>query len=272
MKRDQSELKIAFNGAGSMAEAIIRGLIEKGVMKPQQIFALNNSNTKRLESLKSRYGIHASNEPATKVDYLKSADIIVMAMKPKDAAAAFQYLGTVIPDDVMLVSVIAGMSISTMQELLQRRIPIVRTMPNTSSTIGLGATGVSYSGSVTSEQQELARTLFQAIGIVAEVEEPMLETVTGVSGSGPAYVYYFIEAMVKAGVEGGLSPESALELTVQTVLGAAQMVKHTMEDPAVLRKKGDFSRWNHPGRYRKAGCLPVYRGNCTSGIPCSREV
>jgi pyrroline-5-carboxylate reductase len=114
---------------------------------------------------------------------------------------------------------------------------IVRTMPNTSSTIGLGATGISFSSTVSNGQRLLAETMFQSIGLTAVVEEPLLDAVTGVSGSGPAYVYYLMEAMIEAGLSLGLSEEAARELTVQTVLGAAHMVKATNENPAELRRK-----------------------------------
>ena len=105
-------------------------------------------------------------------------------------------------------------------------MPIVRTMPNTSSTIGLGATGMSFSSKVNDTFKQLAIQMFEAVGIVTIVAEEKLEIVTGVSGSGPAYVYYFMEAMIKAGIEGGLSEEDAHQLTLQTVLGAAHMVQH----------------------------------------------
>lgn len=110
-------------------------------------------------------------------------------------------------------------------------------MPNTSSTIGLGATGISFSESVNDEQRNLALTMFNAVGLSAVVEEPLIEAVNGVSGSGPAYVYYLMEAMIDAGVQLGLSPEAAKDLTVQTVRGAAEMVFSTGENPGELRRK-----------------------------------
>jgi pyrroline-5-carboxylate reductase len=114
---------------------------------------------------------------------------------------------------------------------------IARTMPNTSSTIGLGATGISFSPAVTEAQRELALAMFRAVGTVAVVNEPLLEAVNGVSGSGPAYVYYLMEAMIAAGVDLGLTEEASRELTVQTVRGAAEMVRLTGEQPAELRRK-----------------------------------
>jgi pyrroline-5-carboxylate reductase len=110
-------------------------------------------------------------------------------------------------------------------------------MPNTSSNIGLGATGISFSSDVSESQRKAALDIFSSVGIVCAVEESRLDIITGVSGSGPAYVYYLIESMVKAGMEGGLTADQARDLTIQTVLGAAQMVKMTKEEPEILRKK-----------------------------------
>ncbi|KIL40044.1 pyrroline-5-carboxylate reductase [Gordoniibacillus kamchatkensis] len=229
--------RIAFVGAGSMAEAIIRGLTETGVADPGRIAVVNRSDSGRLEQLHARYGIRTSNDANTKYDMIAEADIVVMAMKPKDVEATFRDLKHAISSKQLLVSVIAGLSIAKIAALLETSAPIVRTMPNTSSTIGLGATGMAFSANVSPEQKELALGIFEAVGIVSVVAEPLLDIVTGVSGSGPAYIYYFMEAMTKAAVEGGLSAEEAQRLTLQTVLGAARMVELTQEHPAELRRK-----------------------------------
>lgn len=228
---------IAFVGAGSMAEAIFRGLIEKKIADPNKISVINRSDNEKLERLRERYGVQVSADPNRKADMIAQADIVVLAMKPKDAEASFRELKSQVSGRQLLVSVIAGLAIAKIAALLETDAAIVRTMPNTSTTIGLGATGVSFSSNVTSEQKELALALFESVGIVSVVDEPLLDIVTGVSGSGPAYVYYFMEAMTKAAVEGGLTDEQARLLTLQTVLGAAHMVELTGEDPAELRRK-----------------------------------
>lgn len=228
---------IAFVGAGSMAEAIFRGLIEKNVADPSRISVINRSDNEKLERLRERYGVQVSFDANGKAEMIEQADILVLAMKPKDAEASFRDLKSQANGRQLIVSVIAGLSIAKIAALLETNAAIVRTMPNTSSTIGLGATGVSFSSGVTPEQKGLALALFESVGIVSVVDEPLLEIVTGVSGSGPAYVYYFMEAMTKAAVEGGLTDEEARRLTLQTVLGAARMVELTGEDPAELRRK-----------------------------------
>lgn len=228
---------IAFIGAGSIAEAIFGGLIEKEMTAPEQIFAVNQQNDERLARLRAAYGIRATREPRERDQAIRDADIVVLNMKPKDAAGGISGIRHLLRPDQLIVSVIAGLSIATLEHLLGGPFAIVRTMPNTSSTIGLGATGVSFSAAVSSAQRETALTMFRAIGEVCAVEEKQLDIVTGVSGSGPAYIYYFMEAMIAGGVEGGLTEEEARALTVQTVLGAARMVQTTSEPPSELRRK-----------------------------------
>jgi pyrroline-5-carboxylate reductase len=229
--------KIAFIGAGSMSEAIIRGLVQQKIAQPELVFAMNRSNKEQLAALKEQYGIRIVLEPGDKETFIREADIVVVAMKPKDVRQAFSEFNTLLRPDQLLVSVVAGLSLATMSMLVPEGMPIVRTMPNTSSTIGLGSTGICSSDSVTPELQQMALAMFNAIGEVCVVPEDMMNMVNGISGSGPAYVYYFMEAMIAQGIAGGLEPDLAKSLTVQTVLGAAAMVKATKEDPAELRRK-----------------------------------
>lgn len=229
--------KIVFIGAGSMAEAIIRGMIQQEIALPEYVYAMNRSNADQLQALKERYGIRCVFEQSQKDEVIREADIVVVAMKPKDVRQAFAGFSSQLRPNQLLVSVIAGLSLATISVLVPEGMPVVRTMPNTSSTIGLGATGICYSDSVTPALQKMALAIFKAIGEVSVVPEAMMNMVNGISGSGPAYVYYFMEAMIAHGIEGGLPPELARNLTVQTVLGAAAMVKTTQEDPAALRRK-----------------------------------
>ncbi|WP_314585482.1 pyrroline-5-carboxylate reductase [Paenibacillus terrigena] len=237
MKSSIAGQQICFYGAGSIAEAIVRGLLDKNIAAPKQMTLLNRQNQARLQELEARYHVQTTNEPAAKEQALREASIIVLAMKPKDAAKALMEIRPLVNPQQLIISVIAGLSIGTMQELLESHNPIVRTMPNTSSTIGLGATGMCFSASVNAIQQQIALNMFEAIGVVSVVKEKQMDIVTGVSGSGPAYVYYLIESMIEAGIQGGLSIEQARNLTIQTLIGAAHMVQSTGEDPAELRRK-----------------------------------
>lgn len=229
---------ITFIGAGSMSEAIIRGLLAGGLCTSEQIKVHNRANVGRLFELAERYGIHPALSDDQKQQHIREADILFLCMKPKDAAEALRTLATLIRPEQLIVSVIAGLSIQTIARLLNvSRVQIVRSMPNTSATIGLGATGVSFGEHVTAEHRKLALAMFAATGIAIEVEESLLAAVTAVSGSGPAYIYAMMEAMIAAAVAQGLAPEDAHKLTVQTVLGAASMVQATGEQPAELRRK-----------------------------------
>lgn len=230
-------MNICFYGAGSMAEAMARGLIDRQLIAPERISMLNRSNAERLTELNGKYGVSTVLQGESNEHYLRGADIIFLAMKPKDAVEAIGAIRPLISPNQLIISVIAGLSIQSIELLLGGKLPIVRSMPNTSSTIGLGATGISYSEAVTTAQRSIAEAMFQSIGINAVVEESLQESVTGISGSGPAYVYYFMEAMMKAAEELGLESDMARELIVQTVLGAAEMVRQTGEDPAELRRK-----------------------------------
>lgn len=232
------EERICFFGAGSMAEAVARGLIARAVIAPAHITFLNRSDQSKLEQLKQLYGTPGTNDPVEKEQVLRTSPIVILAMKPKDAAEALQQLGTLLSPQAMVVSMIAGLSIDTLRSLLNRpEQPVVRTMPNTSSSIGLGVTGVSFSDGLSKQQRRSARLLFEAVGTVVETEENKIDALTGISGSGPAYVYYMMEALIEAGVLGGLERGQAREMAVQTVLGAAQMVRQTGEEPADLRRK-----------------------------------
>lgn len=234
-----SEQSIVFLGAGSMAEALLRGIVEAKLVPPSAVSVLNRSNRARLEQLQASYGIRVPemNNDAERRRIVGEADIIVLAMKPKDASGGIREFQDVLRPQQLLVSVVAGLSVHTMETLLGRPQPIVRTMPNTSSTIGLGATGLACSASVSSGQRDMAVQMLEAVGKAVMLDESQLNLVTGVSGSGPAYVYYLMEAMIEAGVEGGLAPQDARTLVLQTVLGAARMVEATGENPSELRAK-----------------------------------
>ncbi|MEK3881401.1 pyrroline-5-carboxylate reductase [Paenibacillus sp. PL2-23] len=230
-------MHISFYGAGSMAEAIARGLISEELVAPGKISMLNRSNAERLNELHGRYGVLTVQQGSSNESYLQEADIVFLAMKPKDAAEAIAAIAPLLSPKQLIVSVIAGLSIASLEKLLGSDMPIVRTMPNTSSSIGLGVTGISYSSNVTEQQRVITEAMFQSIGMNAVVEESLQDSVTGVSGSGPAYIYFIMEAMMRGASELGFDEATAKELVVQTVLGAAQMVKETGESPQELRRK-----------------------------------
>ncbi|PDO11660.1 MAG: pyrroline-5-carboxylate reductase [Candidatus Reconcilbacillus cellulovorans] len=231
-----SETSILFLGAGNMAEALVRGLCESGAADPVRICVLNAVDAEKRVRLAERYGVRTGSVGSDLADEARRADWIVLAMKPKDVGRALSDLVPHVSEGHLVISVVAGLSIGAIQRAIGRR-PVVRTMPNTSSTIGLGATAVAFSPEVTDQQAKLVLELFRTVGLVETVAEPFLDAVTALSGSGPAYVYLLMEAMAAEAAAQGLDPGCALRLATQTALGAAEMVRKTGEHPAELRRR-----------------------------------
>lgn len=226
--------RIGFLGAGSIVEAMLSGIVKKELLPARRISITNRNNMERLVQLADCYGVCAQQD---KYEVARSSDILILAIKPKDTAEALRDLRGIVRPDQLVISVVAGVSTSLIGEWLGTDCPIIRTMPNTSSAVGLSATGLCANPFVKPEHRELATRLFEAIGTVHEVAEEELDIITGLSGSGPAYIYYLVEAMMGAGATAGLDREMARQLTLQTVIGAAHMLLDTREEPAILRKK-----------------------------------
>lgn len=224
--------KVVFVGAGSMAEAIIAGIVHQSVMPATEVFVMNKSDEERLINLQQTYGVSIVRPDRRE---LAQAELIILATKPKDVQQAMQDISHLLQDNTAVLSVIAGVSISTIEKGVGSRA-IARSMPNTSATIGLSATGIAYNSSVSLDMKQRITNLLSAIGIVEEVEEDALHLVTALSGSGPAYVYYMAEALEEAALAKGLSKEIARELIIQTLLGAATMLKETQNEPCELRR------------------------------------
>lgn len=228
------DVVIGFLGAGSMAEALLQGLITAGLTTPERLWVTNRSNQDRLARLAKGLGVHTTSDKAEIVDV---AELLVVACKPKDVPALLGEVGGLTRPGQVVLSVAAGVSTATLAEGLRAGVQVVRAMPNTSSLVRQSATAVSAGPGATAEALALCHELLEAVGKVVEVPESMLDAVTGLSGSGPAYVYAMVEALTEAGVAAGLPVAVAGELAVQTVLGAANMLRQTGEDPAVLRQR-----------------------------------
>ncbi|WP_416827136.1 pyrroline-5-carboxylate reductase ProI [Ectobacillus polymachus] len=226
--------KLAFVGSGSIAEAIIAGLIRTHYVEPEQIIVSNRSNKDRLTYFAETYGVNGTQD---KMELLKEANVVCFAMKPKDVIGAIASIKPFIREDQLILSLVAGVDSSSITHLLGKNNPIVRVMPNTSAAILKSATAISPSKHATQEQLSLARELFETIGMVSIVDEEQMHAVTALSGSGPAYIYYVVEAMEKAAMQIGLSEEIATPLILQTLLGAADMLKTSAKHPSQLRKE-----------------------------------
>ncbi|WP_299510440.1 pyrroline-5-carboxylate reductase [uncultured Rummeliibacillus sp.] len=224
---------IVFAGAGSMAEALIHGWVKEGVVLPKSIYVMNKSDQQKLQRLADTYGVQIV---CGSRDIVKKADCLILAMKPKDIQHAMEDLAPFLPSNTAILSVVAGVSMNTIEASLGKR-PIARIMPNTSATIGMSATGVAFNPSVTSSLKDEFMHMLEAIGLVIEVQEDELHAVTALSGSGPAYLYYLVEAFEQAGMKFGLNQEVVRKLAVQTIAGAAEMLKQSSEEPTELRRK-----------------------------------
>ncbi|MGI9951127.1 pyrroline-5-carboxylate reductase [Moorellaceae bacterium AZ2] len=234
--------KIGFIGAGAMGGALIQGLLASQLVPPEKIVAFDISR-ERLEELAQKHGLR----PATGgSQVLEEADIIVVAVKPQTMAEALKALS--FKESHLVISVAAGITLKQLEGWIGPGVPIMRAVPNTPALVGEGITVLAGNRLVTPEQEKAALAIFASVGEALLLPEDQLDAVTGLSGSGPAYVYLFIEALADGGVLCGLGRETALKLAAQTVLGAARMVLNTGEHPAVLK-----SRVTSPGGTTIAG-------------------
>lgn len=225
-------MKVACIGAGSMAEAMISGIVDKEFTPAKDIVVMNRSDEAKLTRLQEEYGVSITRDPGR---LLEGASVILFAVKPKDAKEALDHMRPFFRKDALFISVLAGISISFLESELPAGCAIARAMPNTSASIGLSATAVAFNSAVTKAQKELCLGLFSSIGIAAEVEERQLDAVTGLSGSGPAYIYYIVEAMERSAAEAGLDKETARWLIIQTLAGAAEMLARSTKNAGELR-------------------------------------
>jgi pyrroline-5-carboxylate reductase len=223
---------IGFIGGGNMGEALIKGLVKAAV--PAQNIRVAEPNESRARQLTERYGVNCSSDAAEVVQH---SDLIVLAIKPQIVPAAMPGIAAAFSDAKLLVSIAAGVTSRSLEEYFDGAPRVVRVMPNTPALSGAGATALCAGLHATKEDLAMAIHLFEGVGTVHVVSEAQMDAVTGLSGSGPAYVYMVIEAMAAGGVLEGLPMDTALALATQTVFGTALLVKESGEHPAVLRDK-----------------------------------
>ncbi|PMR67765.1 pyrroline-5-carboxylate reductase [Halomonas heilongjiangensis] len=225
--------RVTFIGAGNMASAIIGGMIDNG-FSPSAITATSPSDA-FLAPVHERFGIHTNTDNAAAVG---QADVVVLAVKPQMMRDVCEGLRDVVQRRrPLIISVAAGLPAEALEHWLGGDLAVVRCMPNTPSLVGAGAAGLFANANVSDEQRRLATELLEAVGLVEWVEEEsLLDAVTAVSGSGPAYFFLMLEAMEDAGVSLGLPAETARRLAMQTALGAAKMAQQSDKTPAELKR------------------------------------
>jgi len=224
-------LSIGFLGAGKMAVALARGFIRAHLVEPAQIIAGDPVAAARTAF---------AQETAAKVansnrEVVQSARVIILAVKPDQVSSVLAEVREHFTADHLLVSIAAGVPIAKLEGSLAAGARVIRVMPNTPALVGESATAFAPGKSATSADAELSRKLFSAVGAALPVKESLLDAVTGLSGSGPAYVYQFIEALSDGGVAAGLPRDVATKLAAQTVLGSARMVLETGQHPGALK-------------------------------------
>jgi pyrroline-5-carboxylate reductase len=235
---------IGFIGAGNMASAIIRGLIGTGTLPAQRILAAD-PDAKRLGTLESELGVRVS---ADNVHVVRESDVVVLATKPQTFPQVLPLVSGALSPDTLVISIAAGISTRLIEHAFPEGMRVVRTMPNTPALVGAGATAIAGGTHATDGDLDLAETLFRSVGLAVRVPEAQIDAVTGLSGSGPAYVFSMIEALRDAGTGEGLPEETALRLASQTVFGAARLLLEEGEPPEVLRQ-----RVTSPGGTTRAG-------------------
>jgi pyrroline-5-carboxylate reductase len=222
---------IAFLGAGNMAEALVKGLLRAGVAAPAEILCTDR-RADRLAELARRYGVRTSPDNRAAA---AEAGIVVLSVKPQVMNKLLAEIAPALDGSKLVVSIAAGVPLAAIERRVGHGVRLVRTMPNTPALVGAGATAISPGEHATDADLAQARALFDAVGRSVIVDEPLLDAVTGLSGSGPAYVFLVIEALSDAGVKMGLDRRTALDLAAQTVFGSAQLLIETGEHPGRLK-------------------------------------
>jgi pyrroline-5-carboxylate reductase len=221
---------IGFLGAGNMAEALIRGLLHGGVA-PAQIGA-SGPRADRMAELRETHGIRATTDNR---ELARASQILVLSVKPQILERVLREVHDAVQPGALVISVAAGIDTATIEGLLPGGARVVRSMPNTPALVRAAATAISRGLHATDDDLAVARFVFDAVGITVTLDESQLDAVTGLSGSGPAYIFLILEALADAGVKVGLSRRNAQRLAAQTVMGSAKMLLETDEHPGRLK-------------------------------------
>jgi pyrroline-5-carboxylate reductase len=249
-------MKIGFIGCGKMGSALIQGVLEAKVCQPEQVTVYDRV-AEPAEVLGTESGIRVA---SGNKEVAQVSDIVVLCVKPDDAERALSEAVSVL-DGKLLVSILAGTTIATLQGAAGKNCRVVRVMPNTAVLVQKGASAYATGEGVTEDDVAVVEQIFSSVGRAFRVKESLLDAVTGLSGSGPAYVYLFIEALSDGGVQMGLPRDLSTKLAVQTVAGAAEMVSQTMMHPALLREMV-----TSPGGTTVAGLAELEKAGLRSAV------
>jgi pyrroline-5-carboxylate reductase len=226
-----AKLTLGFLGAGKMAAALAKGFIRTGLAKPDQILASDPSETARATFAKEVGAKTTTANP----EVAMFANVLLLAVKPDQVGDALKETRDQFTERHLLISIAAGVPLSKLESSLGGGARVIRVMPNTPALVEASATAFALGKNATADDGQLAQKLFSSVGLAIQVKEPLLDAVTGLSGSGPAYAFLIIEALSDGGVTAGLPRDVATKLAAQTLLGAAKMVLETGQHPGALK-------------------------------------
>lgn len=223
--------RIGLLGGGAMAEALLTGIVESRLLPPERLF-VSDVQPERLEYLRSKLGV---NTISSNIELLRQIDIVIIAVKPYILPQVLEEIGPLVKDAQIVMSIAAGVPTGFIEGYFAGGTPVVRVMPNTPCLLGEGAIAVAGGRHALPEHIKKVEQICAQVGLVVSVGEELMDAVTGLSGSGPAYMYLIAEALSDAGVKAGLPRDIALKLSAQTMLGAARMILATGQHPARLK-------------------------------------
>jgi len=227
------EKKIGIIGGGNMGEALIRGIMNAGLIPKENLF-VSDVREDCLKGLRNTYGVPTFSSNS---EVVSKSEIIILAVKPQVMEKVLKDIASFVKPSHLIISVAAGITLRFLSQHLGEKAKIIRTMPNTPALVQEGATALCAGKGVREEDLRVAKEIFQAVGKVVIVDESLMDAVTGLSGSGPAYFLFILEALIDAGVKMGLTRETSSLLTIQTCLGTTKLLLATSEHPAKLRDK-----------------------------------
>ena len=249
-------MKLGVIGCGKMGSALVKGAISKGAIESGEVLVFDTFE-ESAERLSKEIGVKIANNSN---DLVKNSDAVLLCVKPQDIISLTECLDKD-RNGILFISIAAGVKIQDLEKSLLDKDRVIRVMPNTPAMIGKGASAQSRGSNATESDIQFVKNLLNAVGIALEVPEKQLDAVTGLSGSGPAYIYTVIEAMADGGVLVGLPKDQALMLAAQTVSGAAEMIINSKEHPATLR-----DQVSSPGGTTIAGLAAIESGKLRSTL------
>lgn len=228
----RKKIKLAILGCGNMGEAILKGILAKKVCASGDIFVSDKVEAKA-KKLVSKYKVkYSPNQKAA-----KRADVVLVAVKPQNAGELFGEINSAIKKNVLIISILAGYKIARIEKFFGKKVAVSRIMPNMPAFVGEAISAISYNKNVSALQRKIVENLFSSIGIIVEVGENKLNAITALTGSGPAYFFYFIESFIHSAMHLGFKEKEAIDLMVQTMKGSAAVLEELEEHPGLMRTR-----------------------------------